>query len=245
MPIPISGGDVVVFCGDSITDQGVFRPAVLALNEQLPDRRSAAAVAVSGRALATGSGRAVAATVPEDPIVPIMSGVPGDEISSIAANVPGRITDYNPDVVFLFVGVNDCLVATPLANFNASYDTVLAGIRAYADIPVCCLSIFEIGEQWVSGPLRWDNHYDPPPSDPTFTPSIAQYDTQIQTAVTDSTLSNAEFLDLRAPTLAYEAAHNTPEPGAADGVLTYDGVHPNARGQNWISGLVVANCVVT
>lgn len=242
--IPISGGDRVVFCGDSITDQGVFRPAVLAINEQLSARRPGAGYVVSGRTVAAG-GRGVAATVPRQPIVAIMSGVPGDEISSIAANIPGRITNYNPDVVFLFVGVNDCLVATPLANFNASYDSVLAGIRAYGDIPVCCLSIFEIGEQWVSGPLRWDNNYDPPPSNPGFTPSIAQYDTQIQTAVNDSTLSDAEMLDLRAPTLVQEAALNTPEPGAASGVLTVDGVHPNPRGQNWISGLVVANCTVT
>lgn len=245
MPIPISSGSRVVFCGDSITDQGVFGPAIIAINEQLPDRLPARARATSGRAFAGGAQRAVCATVPREPIVAIISGVPGDTIASIAANVPGRITNYNPDVVFMFIGVNDCLHATALAPFNADYDTVLAAIAAYGDIPVCCMSIFEIGEQWVSGPLRWDNHYDPPPSNPSFTPSIAQYDSEIQTAIADSTLSAAEFLDLRAPTLVYEGAHNTPEPGAPDGVLTYDGVHPNARGQNWISGLVVANCNVT
>lgn len=246
MPIPVSGGDRIVFCGDSITDQGVFNPAVAMINEQLSDRVSCPAVAVSGRAFAPSAAqRAVSATAPQNPIVPIMSGVPGDEISSIAADIPGRITNYNPDVVVLFVGVNDCLVATNLASFNSSYDTVLAGIASYGNVPTMCVSIFEINEQWVSGPVRWDNHYDPPPSNPSFTPSIAEYDSEIQTAVDDTTLTQAEFLDLRADTLVYESQINTPEPGAADGVLTSDGIHPTPKGQYWISSLVVAGMNVT
>lgn len=242
--IPINPGDVIVFCGDSITDQGVFRPAVAMINESITPRVSAGAIAAGGGASVARGGGAFCATVPLQPIVPIMSGTPGDTASSIASNVTGRITSHNPDAVVLFVGVNDCLTATPLANFNASLDTILADIAAFADIPVMMLSIFVLGEQWAAGPV-WDNHFDPPPGNPGFTPSIVQYDNETQTAIADTTLSQAEYLDLRGPTLTLESIINAPAPGAALGVLTLDQVHPNGRGQIWISQLTVAGMAVS
>ncbi len=244
MPIAIAPNDIVVFCGDSITDQGVFTPAINLINDRLTPRRHNAGIAAVRTSIpavgARGNG-----SVPLLPIRPVISGTPGDTASSIASNVPGRITNFNPDAVVLFVGVNDALSATPLATFNTAMDTILAGIAAYdATTPTEVLSIFTAGEQWTTGPV-WDNALDPPPSNPGYTPSIVQYATESQQAITDSSLTHAEFLDLRAPTLVYEAANNLPMPGSGSGVLTLDGVHPNARGQSWISGLTVAGMTIS
>jgi lysophospholipase L1-like esterase len=245
MPVSIAPGDTVVFCGDSITDQGVFGPAINGINLLVTPRQSGASRATTRANMARGSSRGVAASVPQQPIKAIISGTPGDTVASIAGNVANRITNHNPDVLVLFVGVNDALTATNLAAFNASYDSILSQVAAFADIPTLVLSIFVIGEQWATPGPVWNNSFDPPPSNPGFTPSIAQYDTEIQTAVADTTLTDCDYLDLRPPTLAYEVANNTPEPGAANGILTTDNVHPTRRGQVFISNLVVAECVVS
>jgi len=242
--IPIAPNDIVVFCGDSITDQGVFRPAIDAINLRLTPRRPGGSIAVVRSRIPSRGG--VSVSVPRQPIRPIISGTPGDTAESIAVNIPGRITNFNPDAVVLFVGVNDALTATPLATFNAAIDTILAGIAAYdATTPTMVLSIFTAGEQWSAGPV-WDNALDPPPSNPGYTPSIAQLDAEKVTAIADSTLTTAEYLDLRAAALAFLAAHNTPAPGAHDGFLTSDGVHPLIPfGQVFISDLVVAGMAVS
>jgi lysophospholipase L1-like esterase len=245
MPIPVAPDNVVVCCGDSITDQGVFKPAIDQINLALTPRQTAGSVAQGGVAVAVGGG-AVCATVAQRPIRAVISGTPGDTAEQIALSVGPRITDHNPNVVILFVGVNDALVATPLATFNAAMDTILAGIAAYNPAtPTLIVSIFTAGEQWLAGPV-WDNALDPPPSNPGYTPSIAQLNTEQQTAIADSTLTHCQFLDLRGPTLAYEAANNLPAPGAHDGILTSDGVHPLIpKGQNFISSLVVATMAIS
>ena len=159
MSIPVGPGDTVVFVGDSITDQGCFGPAIDAINLLLTPRLSGAAdMPRGGRAdMARGSSRAIAASVAAQPIHAIISGVPGNTVEDIASNVSGRITDYNPDAVVMFAGVNDGNleplrgIRSPIANrapvqlsfdpFNADAPVFSVALPLYAILFGTCLPI--------------------------------------------------------------------------------------------------------
>lgn len=241
----VNPGATFVAVGDSITAAGwptVSGGLVDQINDQIPvvdePRYSTLAGGASTSTLAGGASRAsVASVATHSTINVINSGVAGNKAADIAADVAGRITDHAPDVMVLLIGVNDAINATSLASFQTSINTILS--TTHSALPTCqivVLSILWWSEQWAAGPV-WNNFYDPPPSNPTYTPSIAEYNAILQS---ECAAVGGTYIDTRAPALAYEVANNTPAPGDVSGILTQDRIHPNATGQfqmgNWCIG---------
>jgi lysophospholipase L1-like esterase len=224
-------GSRVHFVGDSITSAGWTWYAVAGgfvdqINAALPLAPVPfRAATVSGRQ-ATNSGRsAVSSSLQYIPLSVTASGVAGNKVADILADVPGRITNYNPEIVVLEVGINDAMVGGTIPDFRVSYDALLDAVITWnSAVKILCISAWMNGETWVSNPLRWaglgaNNRID-------------AVNAEIAASCTARS-ANCTYADIRSPTLIYESLHNTPEPGVVFGVLADapDGVHPNTTGK--------------
>ncbi|MES2339286.1 MAG: GDSL-type esterase/lipase family protein [Pseudomonadota bacterium] len=255
-PIPVSAGTKIVVVGDSITFQGWFSDTEslvggtgLLVNQLIPPLRGARPGVLAGNAstLAAGAqiGR-VGSVTGGGQVAAINSGISQNKVADIEAAIPARITNYNPAVVIVEVGVNDNRglnsgIPTPLATFRTSYDNVLATtLSTLPSVRIVCVSILLIQEHWATGPppIFSGNPYDVP-SGGGFTPSITEYNTEIQGSCV---AHGGTFIDVRTPAALAESTMNTPAPGAVDGVLTgaADGIHPSAAGQLIMSTAVAA-----
>lgn len=247
--ITIRPTDKVVFVGDSITEQGWFNPAVTTINTLFSTNKVYPSSATGGRAIATGGTGSVAVTANNPALQAINSGVSGDESGNISAAVATRITNYNPTVVVLAVGVNDTRSGVQTSTYRANIDTILD--QTLAALPTCkiiVMSVWLIGEQWIlSGGIPvFNDKLTPPPSNPTFTPWIEDMNAQL---IASAAAHGAIYCDTRTPTLAYEVAHNTPMIGTFNGVLTQttpepSGVHPLPVGQAFLSSVLMNNIIV-
>lgn len=147
------------------------------------------------------------------------SGIAGDRAVWLASQVHDRIASFSPDVVVVMIGINDIRVGTSSAVIGAAMGSILYGIRAECPAAqILVVSMFLMGEQWLSGPLRWA-----PASDNNITAG----NTQIQAA---ATTYGAAYADVRDSALLWEQANNTPEPGVDLNKLTWsvDNFHPSA-----------------
>lgn len=163
-------------------------------------------------------------------VTAINSGVGGNQVADIDAAIAARITDYNPDVVIIDVGINDCrgvpIGPTPLATFRASYDHIITTVQAtLPTVQIACVSLLLLFEKWASSPAP--THFSGNPLD-SGAGSIDVYNGEIQAS---ARVHGCVYIDVRAPAAIAEASQNTPEPGVASGVLTGDGLHPLAAGQ--------------
>lgn len=169
-------------------------------------------------------------------IVVTSSGLGGDTVVNIASRVHERIAIYRPDVIVVEYGVNDTAAIPPTpttGTFQAAYDSILVGCRAECpNAQILCISIFVHFEQWLSGPLRWA---------PSSAGQIDVYNSQIAAS---AATYGAAYSDVRAAALLYEQANNTPEPGAAAGILTSDSLHPTSAGKILMGTTAMAQVVV-
>ena len=206
-----------VFAGDSITAFGWYAPLVDTI---LP-----------------------ASAGPTARVNAINSGVAQNKVGDIERAISSRITAYNPSVLVLEVGVNDCRglktgEPTPLSAFRASYDKILATTHdANPSVRIVCIGILLVREYWSAtpSPRITGNPYD----EGSATPSIEDYNTEIA----DSCAAHGgTYVDVRGAAAVAESTMNTPAPGAVDGVLTLpgDGVHPTAAGQMVMSRAAAA-----
>ncbi len=85
------------------------------------------------------------------------------------------------------------------------------------------------GELWQDGPPAAFASSNP------YNARISDLDQAIQDVVAASPSANVTYVPVRAVALAYEQAHNAPAPGVSAGILTSDGLHPNATGQALMS----------
>jgi lysophospholipase L1-like esterase len=248
---PVSPLDIIVFVGDSITEQGWFNPAVAAIDAGFVPRVSPGGRATGAVGVATGKVASVTPTSFTPSLQVVNSGESGDGVQNIVANVATRITAFNPTLVVLEVGVNDCLGDTDLGLFTTDYNSILdQTIAANPGVKIMCVPIITIGEQWktVSGVPQWNDKLVPPPSNPTFTPWIDDYNAVIQAACTRV---GANYVETRNEYLAYESTHNTPQIGSFDNVLTLplpsnpNGVHPNSAGQVFLGNIWQTHLVVS
>jgi lysophospholipase L1-like esterase len=207
-PVTAPPATTVVFAGDSITAFGWYTPLVDTI---LP--------ATAG---------------PTARVNAINSGVPQNKVADIEGSVSSRITSYDPSVLVLEVGVNDCRGLntgrpTPLATFRASYDNILATTQvSNPTVKIVCIGILLVAEHWSAtpSPQITGNPYD----EGSTTPSIDDYNAEIAASCA---AHGGSYVDVRGAAAVAESTMNTPAPGAVDGVLTLpgDGVHPTAAGQ--------------
>ena len=244
MPIHVTSGMTFVFVGDSLTAGGWYdadQPGSEGVGTDLLMQQLEAPVGskyvhippLTSHPTPISKSNTRALTV-------VNSGVGGDEISDIEDDIPGRITDYNPDVVVIQVGINDCVISqTALATFRASYDNVLATVKAtLPNVQIVCVSLLVYRELWESSPAPAHfagNQFD------TGALSIPNYNAQIEAS---AAAHGAYYVDVRAPAALADVTLNAPEPGEIFGGVTGDGLHPTAAGQMVMSDAARAVFVV-
>jgi lysophospholipase L1-like esterase len=128
------------------------------------------------------------------------------------------------NAIIIGLGTNDASAGTSPLAFQASWRTILGQVRAAAPTkPVGLMSIWFLGELQPAGANANDG-------------AIARYNAITKQMAVEY---NCTYLDTRAPSLAYEVSFNTPPPGAASGLLTQDGVHPDLTVRNGYSGVTM------
>jgi lysophospholipase L1-like esterase len=217
----------VHFVGDSITASGWYSETggfVDQINAQIaafPSRRYYSRVSGSGVGNGGGTSSAIVMPVAASPIVVTASGVSGNTVADIATNVAARITNYNADINVILVGINDAILGTPYATFEASYTSMLSQVvAALPTRQIACCSVLCYGEQWQAGPDPWGPNLN-----------------DVQCANIDAKIAlctaavGATYIDFRTTLGVWETQNNPGPPGAASGVFTSDGVHPLASGE--------------
>jgi lysophospholipase L1-like esterase len=243
MPAVVRPGNLVVFVGDSITQAGWFSVAggfVDQVNAQIPTviapRYATLAPGSAAATVAPGAATASVASVAiQNTIRTVNSGIAGNQTADIAAAVAARITNYNPDVVVLLIGINDITFGVPFGTTMTNYESILSQVRAWSTtVQIACLSVLFYGEQWAAGPV-WDNS-------PTYDAPIDAVNAAVQALCTTY---NATYVPVRPQALTYETINNAPAPGAPSGILTLDRFHPNANGQLQIGSFSIGSFTVT
>jgi lysophospholipase L1-like esterase len=204
MSATVHTGDLVLSTGDSTIARMMFE-ATGGLYDQLNKSTTKIAARATGAvSSATGAVGSVRG------FTTVNTGINGNKVSDIAGHVAARITNYNPNVVIIEVGVNDVPAST--ADFNTQYDSMLSQVRStLPSAQIVCLSILCYGEIWAAGPV-WNNG-------PTDTNFLEPFNADIQAlCVTYS----ATYIDVRAALLAIEPTIN---PTKANNAFTSDGVH--------------------
>jgi hypothetical protein len=214
-------GARVVSPGNSITARGWINPTGGLLDIINAKLTKVPARNVTGAVLAT--------MVPGSTIAKSMgclyinTGINEQTIEDIEENVGPQITDHDPDLVVMLIGVNNVAARTDPAVFAAKFTSTMAQIRAWSStVPIVCVSILCYGEIWAAGPV-WNNGV-------TDTDFLEPFNTTIQAACVTY---NATYTELRAKLLAIEPLIN---PTQANAAFTTEGVHPLIQSSELIMG---------
>ena len=111
-----SAGSCILFQGDSITDGNRGRSAD-------PNH-------ILGHGYVFIIAARYGAAFPELDLNFVNRGISGDAVSNLAARWQQDCISLHPDVLSILVGANDNLMGVPIADFERTYDTLLAKARA-------------------------------------------------------------------------------------------------------------------
>lgn len=227
--LPVSAGKKTHFVGDSITALGWYS-ATGGIVDQVNATWPAPANAVIG-ATATGkagvvsgaSATVIASAQTRKSIAVTASGVSGNVVADVSSNMSTRVFAFNPDILIVELGVNDILTGTDITTFSNNVASLLSQALAWKPtLPIMWVGPTAYGEVWQVGPpVDWLSGYGNNVSFPTYIAAIRSACASV----------GAVFVDTRAPLLVYESTHNTPAPGASQGIATLDQIHPNPTGQ--------------
>lgn len=207
--------DRIVGLGDSITP-GWYGPLNAYLDAAYFPSTNIARVPGLGGVLTTPAGSVRSG--PNRKPVWINSGGSGNTTGDvIAAGIPARVTNHNPNVLFIELGANDVVLDVANATFEANYTQIIVDSRAVIPaLRIACFSVLCKGENWPNGA----NAYDTVPTGITAKNAIIAAVAAAQSCT---------YVDVRTPLLAELPTLN---PGHLDqGFWTSDNVHPNAYGR--------------
>lgn len=201
-------GNTVVFLGDSITREGALENGYISLASQ-----------------------AIEKEYPEKEITLIGAGIGGHKVSNCLKRLQKDVLDKEPDVVVIFIGINDVwhwthpqVVArggkgTERGDFEKGLQSMIQQIEAKKARVILCTPTV-IGEKH-DGSNELDQMLD-------------DY-SEISRKVAKQ--SEVQLLDLRKLFLDYLKKHNSEN--REKGVLTRDAVHLNAKGNEFLAGLML------
>jgi hypothetical protein len=229
--IPVDGGSLGLFNGDSIT-AGLWPEVAGGLIDRLNDQfpivtkcrlsRSGGGARRSRPAAGGAFPSRCAPVSTRQHILTVNTAVAGNKTEDIALSVGPRITDHDPDWIVLLIGINDVINAIDPAVSEANVRSIMTQIRAWsATVPVLWLSLLLFGgELWAAGPpLSWG------PNPPFLKdPAIDAFNVMLQAVCAD--FPGCTYNDMRAQLLAWESQNNTPEPGVQVGPFASGGPHP-------------------
>ena len=162
---------------------------------------------------------------PRRKITVIGAGVSGNKVSDLEKRLADDVLSKNPDIVIIYIGINDVWhwilpghVGTTPEDFEAGLHGIIAELKAAnADIILCTPSV--VGEK-KAGENPLDSKLD-------------QY-AQISRNIAEK--ESISLIDLRKEFRKY-LSENNPE-NVDKGILTYDGVHLNNRGNRFIADII-------
>ncbi|HDP69153.1 MAG TPA: G-D-S-L family lipolytic protein [Candidatus Marinimicrobia bacterium] len=198
-PTPIS----ILFLGDSITELGVKPDGYVTLIQKEIDRR-----------------------FPKRDIKITGAGISGNKVPDLEARLEGDVLSKKPDIVVIYIGINDVWHSilpghsgTSRQDFRAGLMRIIEQIKKInAEIILCTPSV--VGEKIDNGnPL--DEQLD-------------QYSEIIREL---AAIEKLHLIDLRQQFKAY-LLRNNPENRAED-ILTYDGIHLNNRGNQFVADVMI------
>jgi len=151
----------------------------------------------------------------------IGSGLSGDKIYDLYFRLDEDVLARNPDVVVIWVGVNDVWhkekprTGTDPDKFEKFYGAIVRKLQARRIKVVLCTPM-GIGERTAGNPQDED---------------LDKYAEIVRSLARKY---ESPLIDLRSAFRAYNALHN--KDNRESGILTYDRVHPNDEGNNLIAG---------
>lgn len=151
------------------------------------------------------------------------SGGAGNRIADINGAIAGRITAFNPTKLIIECAVNDATLGTVPATFLSTYQSVITAALA-ANVGLTQIGMMTAmcsGELWAAGGSPWGANANDT--------AIANINAQLDTLVTNNP-GVCFKLDVRTPLGLWLQTHAPGPPGAASGVTTSDGTHPNGLG---------------
>lgn len=156
----------------------------------------------------------------------IGAGIGGNKVYDLYLRLEDDVLNKKPDIVFIYIGVNDVWhksllhTGTDLDKFSRFYTALIKKIKG-AGAKVVLVTPAVIGEK-KSGENEQDKDLD-------------IYSDAIRKLAAENSLP---LVDLRQQFTSYDAAHNAAN--EKQGILTTDGVHLNARGNNLVAELMLA-----
>lgn len=191
----------IIFFGDSITELGVKPGGYVTLVDSLCKAEGKASLYdISG------------------------SGISGNKVYDLYLRLEDDVLSKNPDVVFIWVGVNDVWHKTLLGTgtdadkFEKFYEAILKKLKEKNIQAVLCTPAV-VGEKTdMSNPLDGD---------------LNRYSNIIRDLAKKN---NLPIVDLRKKYLDYLEEHNSTN--QEKNILTYDKVHPNAKGNKFLSDIM-------
>jgi lysophospholipase L1-like esterase len=117
-PLPaFHQNDVIVFQGDSITDGGRARSG----DDHNHTMGQDYAYMISGQ---------LGAQLPERHLTSLNRGVGSEKLGDMAARWQADVIALKPTIISILIGINDSQGHTPMADFEQTYDKLLAGTVA-------------------------------------------------------------------------------------------------------------------
>lgn len=208
----------IAFIGDSITAGGAYD-----------------AVYTRARGFYRGGSALYPASITAGTVAPALpggltyvnAGVSGNKAEDVNLRIQADVLNLVPlpDLLFIAVGVNDCSGSTNINAFSTSYAGILAKAIA-AGIPPSQIGTISV---WLLGENVNDiNNPD------TYRTAINSKNAAILAA---AQAVGAVPVDVRTPTLAWEAIHN---PGNTDTGILLDGTaaHPSTIGKAYLCDIL-------
>ena len=154
----------------------------------------------------------------------IGAGISGNRVPDLLARLDRDVLARKPDVVVVYIGINDVWHSqngrgTPKGEFEAGMRTLVERIRKGGARPVLCTPTV-IGERKAG-----------------TNPLDAMLDDYAGVTRAVAAGAGVPLIDLRKACVDHLAAHNAAD--AENGVLTTDGVHLNAAGNEFLAARMV------
>ena len=215
----------IVFLGDSITEAGVYDKEVgVEYNGELVYPNY------------TGFITFLSQSTPENTKL-IGKGISGDKVSDLLTRYKKDVIDLNPDIVFIYIGINDVWhkydfgTGSDIDLYENGLRQIISEIQNIGSKVVLCTPTV-IGENY--GDFTLANQYVEQYRDAKTMESMNNDLDAFSDVVRNlSSEYNTDLIDLRKIFMSY-ISENNPN-NKPSGILTYDGVHLNDKGNKLIA----------
>ena len=219
----------IVFLGDSITEAGVYDKEVgVEYNGELvnPDY--------------TGFITFLSQSVLEKTEL-VGKGISGDKVSDLLTRYKKDVIDLDPDIVFIYIGINDVWHKYDFGT-GSDIDLYENGLRQIiseiqnigAKVVLCTPTV--IGENYGDFTLanQYVEHYRDAETMKSMNEDLDEFSDVVRKLASEYI---TDLIDLRKIFIDY-ISENNPK-NSPSGILTYDGVHLNDRGNKLIADQMI------